>query len=820
MIKDSGLPAAPDYQALFEAAPDLYLVLRSDLTIVAVSNAYAQATLTRREDILGRGIFEVFPDNPNEPTATGSRNLRESLERVLKNRKSDSMAVQKYDIQRLEGGFEERFWSPLNTPVLDARGEVVYIIHKVEDVTEFVRLKQQHRKELESGVEARERISKAEAEVFQRAQEISEANRKLRELDRVKTDFFANISHELRTPLTLILGPVTRMLAESEPGSMYRRGLETVERNARLLLKQVNDLLDITKLEAGQLEINYAKSDITHLCRMLAANFEALARDKRVAFTVYASETLHVQIDEEKVERALLNLLSNAFKFTPVDGSVELCVEREGNEAIIRVADSGPGIPPDARMKVFERFQQLPGTGRTGGTGLGLSIVKEFVTLHRGSVHVEESSLGGAAFVVRLPLYAPEDTAVAEQRVGTRSEPSVVFLAELRDHVASSTSDEQRAAHGGLVLIVDDNADMREHLIGILSQHHRIATAANGFDGLNKIAELLPDLVISDVMMPVMTGEEMARRMLDNPSIRDIPVLMLTAKLDEGLKVAMLRQGVRDYLAKPFSADELAAKVAGLVAERRRILADNAVLVDKLSKSNQDLERFAYAAAHDLKSPLRAIHNLAGWIVEDSVHLLSAESSQHLERLRQQVRRMEKLLDDMLDYATIGIGGKAHSLELTDGASIVRQAVELVAPPDSFEIRLDERLGAMMLKRMPLQQIFVNLIQNAVKHHHRASGTVEVSLAEDETNFIFSVRDDGPGIPAEFHEHVFAMFQTLKPRASSGGSGIGLALAKKLALSENGDISVESVPGHGACFRVRWPKKTLSGAIENDIRYA
>lgn len=820
MTKDSGLPAAPDYQALFEAAPDLYLVLRNDLTIVAVSNAYAQATLTRREDILAQGIFDVFPDNPDEPAATGSRNLRESLERVLKNRKSDSMAVQKYDIQRPDGGFEERFWSPLNTPVLDAGGEVVHIIHKVEDVTEFVRLKQQHRKELESGAEARARISKVEAEIFQRAQEISEANRKLRELDRIRTDFFANISHELRTPLTLILGPVTRMLAEAEPGSMYRRELEIVERNARLLLKQVNDLLDITKLEAGQLEINYTKTDIAHLCRMLAANFEALAHDKRMALTVHAPETQYIEIDEDKVERALLNLLSNAFKFTPVDGSVEISVEREGNEAIIRVADSGPGIPPDARMKVFERFQQLQGAGRTGGTGLGLSIVKEFVGLHRGSVDVEESSLGGAAFVVRLPFCAPEDTAVAEQRVGARHESSAVFLTELRDQVAYLASDEQRAAHGGLVLIVDDNADMRQHLIGILSTHHRIATAANGFDGLNKIAELLPDLVVSDVMMPLMTGEEMARRMLDDSRIRDIPVLMLTAKLDEGLKVAMLRQGVRDYLAKPFSADELAAKVAGLVAERRRTLADNAVMVDNLSKLNQDLERFAYAAAHDLKSPLRSIHNLAGWIAEDSAHLLSAESNLHLERLRQQVRRMEKLLDDMLDYATIGLGSGADSPELVDGAAIVRQAIELVAPPNSFEIRLDERLGAMMFTRMPLQQIFVNLIQNAVKHHDRTAGTVEVNVSEDETNFIFSVRDDGPGIPAEFHEDVFAIFQTLKPRASSGGSGIGLALAKKLAQSENGDITVESVLGQGACFRVWWPKKTLSGATKNGISYA
>lgn len=819
MIENSGPQAAPDYQALFEAAPGLYLVLRKDLTIVAVSNAYAEATLTRREEIIGRGIFDVFPDNPDDPAATGARNLRESLERVLKSCKSDSMAVQKYDVQRADGSFEERYWSPLNTPVLDANGEVRYIIHKVEEVTEFIRLKQQHRAEVESGAEARDQVSRVEAEIFLRAQEVAEANRKLREVDRLRTNFFANISHELRTPLTLILGPVARMLSEAEPGSANLRGLETVERNAKLLLKQVNDLLDIAKLEAGQLDLDYAKADLAQFCRMLAANFETLAHDQRVSITVRTPETLVAEIDEDKLERVLLNLLSNAFKFTPTGGGIEIIVEKDGNDAVIRVADSGPGIPPEARSRVFERFQQLEDAGKTGGTGLGLSIVKEFVTLHRGRVNIEDSALGGAAFVIRLPLSAPEGVAVAEQRLAARRDPSVVFLAELRDRLVETTPEERRKPHGGLVLIVDDNADMREHLIGILAPNHRIETAANGFDGLNKIVELMPDLVISDVMMPVMSGEEMARRMLDDPRIRDVPLLMLTAKMDDTLKLAMLREGVRDYLGKPFSAEELAAKAARLVAERRRILADNAVMIDKLSKSNQDLERFAYATAHDLKSPLRSIHNLAGWIAEDAAAVLDDQSKNHLERLRQQARRMEKLLDDMLDYSTIGLG-KARVAELADGAAIIRHAVELVAPPAGFDIRLDERMGALVLERMPLQQIFVNLIQNAIQHHHRETGAVEIGVAESETDFIFSVRDDGPGIPAEFHDSIFEMFQTLKPRFSNGGSGMGLALVKKLAVSENGDVTVESAPGQGACFRVTWPKKAVSGATENGIRYA
>ncbi|MGV3551245.1 ATP-binding protein [Rhizobium sp.] len=807
---------APDFKVLFEALPGLYLVLDRDLRVVAASEAYLDATMTRRDEIIGLCMWEIFPDNPDDPTVDGSRQVRESQQRALATRRTDTMAVQKYDIPRPDGSYDVRYWSPMHVPVLDAADNVIYVIHRVEDVTEFIKLKQQ----ASEGAALSDQMTKLESDIYMRGLEVSEANRKLREVDRLRTNFFANVSHELRTPLTLILGPVARMLAALPAHDPSRRGLETVERNAQLLLKQVNDLLDIAKLEAGQLELDYSRADVAQFTRILAANFETLAQDHRIDLTVRAPDAVMTELDEEKLERVLLNLLSNAFKFTPSGGGIAIDVKRDGDTLVMRVADSGPGIPAEARSKVFERFQQLEDTGKTGGTGLGLSIVKEFVALHRGSVHIEDSPLGGAAFVVRMPLRAPAGVEVGEQRLAARRDPSLVFLAELRDRMVDTVSDEKRAPHGGLVLVVDDNADMREHLTGILAPNHRIETAANGFDGLNKIVELLPDLVISDVMMPVMTGEEMARRMLDDARIRDIPLLMLTAKMDDTLKVAMLREGVRDYLAKPFSADELAAKAARLIAERRRILADNAVMIDKLTKSNEDLERFAYATAHDLKSPLRSVHNLAGWIEEDSAELLGEESKGHLKRLREQVRRMERLLDDMLHYSTIGLRPNAAPAEQVDGVALFRDAVAMVAPPDGFDVRLADGLAKITVERMPLQQIFVNLLQNAVQHHGSDRGRIEVDVEDTETDLIFSVRDDGPGIPAEFQGAIFDMFQSLKPRFSDGGSGMGLALAKKHATSNNGDITVESASGEGACFRVIWPKKTASEAIKNGIRYA
>src|SRR5687768_8246314 len=232
----------PNFRALFESAPGLYLVLTPELTIVAASDAYLAATMTRREEILGRGLFEVFPDNPEDPAATGARNLRASLERVLQLGQPDTMTVQKYDIRRPEsegGGFEERFWSPVNTPVSGESGELTYIIHRVEDVTEFVRLEQigsERQQQLQSEIyrrsqevaEANHKLVAANEELVRREREVTQLYERLQELHTAKTELFTNVSHELRTPLTLILGPVEKLLGPGLRDATERAELEIV----------------------------------------------------------------------------------------------------------------------------------------------------------------------------------------------------------------------------------------------------------------------------------------------------------------------------------------------------------------------------------------------------------------------------------------------------------------------------------------------------------------------------------------------------------------------------------------------------------------
>ena len=581
MGRDELMPG--DFLRLFRAIPGLYLVLRPDFSIVDASDAYLRATLTQRDSIVGRLVFDVFPDNPDDTDPMSQSSLRASLERVVRDRAPDTMAVLKYDIPKPAGdGFEERYWTPVNTPVLSDTGdEILYILNRVEDVTDYMQAKQADTKRRQLVAELQTRTGKMEADIYQRAQQLHDANTLLREkndelarlydksaeLDRLKTHFFANVSHELRTPLTLILGPVQRLLSADSLSSEDRRDLEVVQRNASTLLKQVNDLLDISKLEAGSMEARYAQFDLARLCRLAASHFETRAHDAGIHFGIVAPAEVTIQADPEKLERVLLNLLSNAFKVTPRDGSVSLTVTVDGQDAVLTVADTGPGIPAEMREAVFERFRQIGRERSSGGTGLGLSIVREFVALHNGAVQAGESPAGGALFTVRIPLSAPAGTAV---------EPMPALdVSSTAEHAAPSLPPRPMRTgtvrdDAPLVLIVEDNPEMNSFIADALEKHYRVACAFDGNEGLEKAIALHPALIVSDVMMPRCNGDEMVAALRKRPEMRSVPIIMLTARADDALRARLLRDSVQDYLAKPFQTEVLLARAGNLIDEQER----------------------------------------------------------------------------------------------------------------------------------------------------------------------------------------------------------------------------------------------------------
>jgi signal transduction histidine kinase len=392
----------PDFQALFEAAPNPYLVLAPDFRIVAVSDAYLRATMTRRDNILGRDLFDVFPDNPDDPDATGVGNLRASLERVLRDRRADTMAVQQYDIRRPAsegGGFEVRHWSPVNSPVLGHDGQVEYIIHRVEDVTEFVRLERLESEQHKITEELRARAGQMEIEIYVRARELDDANRHLRDANKELEAFCYSVSHDLRAPLRAIDG-FSRILVEDYATTLddeARDFLETIRGNARKMGRLIDDLLEFSRLNRQPLKTETI--DMTALVRRALDDLRPEPDGRGVAVEV--GHLPPCMGDPALLKQVYLNFLSNAFKYTRdrEDARVEVgSREEESGGVAYFVKDNGVGFDMRYAHKLFGVFQRLHRAEDYEGTGVGLAIVQRVVARHGGRVWAEAEVDKGATF--------------------------------------------------------------------------------------------------------------------------------------------------------------------------------------------------------------------------------------------------------------------------------------------------------------------------------------------------------------------------------------------------------------------------------------
>lgn len=428
------MASAIDFHAIFDAGPAAYLLLCADpprYTIADVSRAYLGATGTDRDALVGRGLFEVFPENPDEHAENGASDLRTSLDRVLRDGVPDVMGIQKYDIPLRDGSgqFEVRYWSPINTPIVDDAGEVRHVLHRVEDITDFILAREGLGTTIagrSGGVRARDSI---EAEVRRSGAQLKEANRQLKAmseqlveanarlegLDRLKTEFFANVSHEFRTPLTLMLGPLEDLSAR-QLGEVERQLVESAQRNALRLQKLVNTLLDFSRLEAGRLKVNFQPTDLPALTAELASHFDSACAEAKVRLVVDCPPLdAPVPVDPEMWENIVLNLISNAFKFT-FEGEIEVALRASADKAELTVRDSGVGIAEEELPLIFERFHRVQSQrGRSHeGSGIGLSLVRDLVRLHGGDISVESNVGQGTRFVVTLPLHRSEAVEAAK----------------------------------------------------------------------------------------------------------------------------------------------------------------------------------------------------------------------------------------------------------------------------------------------------------------------------------------------------------------------------------------------------------------------
>ena len=419
----------------------------------------------------------------------------------------------------------------------------------------------------------------------------------LQELDTVKSRFFANISHEFRTPLTLIVGPLEDLLG-GEYGALREDVQEQVgvaADNSRQLLHLVNQLLDITRLEAGRLTLNVGAVDAAAFVRHIAGRFTAIAARKDIDFQVAVpDEPVSVYVDADQLEKVVGNLLGNAFKFTPDAGTIALAMTTEDDLAhdgwlVVTVRDTGPGIAPEHLPHLFERFYQADAssTRSQSGTGIGLALVHELVELHHGTIDVESEVGSGTTFTLRLRL---GDAHFSEaERAGAATKPfeqRLSSLSALAGEIVLPDEDTLQVGGGDgqevvspegedvtTVLVVDDNAQVRAYVRRHLARHYRVLEAADGRQALALAAEAVPDLIVSDVMMPRMDGFALCHAVKTHPELDFIPVILLTAKASLDSKIEGLETGADAYMTKPFSVRELEVRVDNLIASRRQLQA-------------------------------------------------------------------------------------------------------------------------------------------------------------------------------------------------------------------------------------------------------
>jgi len=398
-----------------------------------------------------------------------------------------------------------------------------------------------------------------------------------RQVDALKSRFFANISHEFRTPLTLLLGPIEKRLSNATESS-DKKELSIMHSNASRLLTLVNQLLDLSRLESGSLKLQCRQLNLNKLIDRVSSQFASMADSKTITYKIDAAEDINLFADAEKMEKIITNLLSNAFKFTATNGTIHLIISRRtadkqfpSGAAEIMLKDTGIGIDKDELPKIFERFYQVDNTTTRHyeGSGIGLALVKELVDLHRGSIVAESIASEGTCFTILLPL--GKDHLSSDELASTTAEELSPVQTATLEHTLQEVEEIDAGPSMPKLLVVEDNADLRYYLRSCLSNKYSIVESPDGNDGYQKALELIPDIIVTDLMMPGIDGIELCKKLKADEKTSHIPIILLTAKADHFTKLEGLRTGADDYITKPFSQDELVTRVHNLIAIRRNL---------------------------------------------------------------------------------------------------------------------------------------------------------------------------------------------------------------------------------------------------------
>ena len=564
-----------DFQSLFENAPHPYLVLSPDrdFTIIAVNEQYLRATETRRNEVMGRKLFDVFPDNPNDPGTTSTSDLCTSLLRVLHDGVADVMGIQKYDIPQEDGSFKVKYWSPINTPMFGADGKVICIIHQAEDVTDFVQWREQFDANNQTV-----KIDRVEAEVLRRTGELKEANRQLktakaqledreeelaalnellRRQAQAKSEFLASMSHEIRTPLNGVLGMVD-LLQRTALDETQRSFAKTIQSSGKTLLAVINDILDFSKTEAGKMTLVEQPFDLSEIVEEVIMPFRASPHAMVTLVASIAPETpVHLMGDATRIQQVIGNLINNAFKFTErgtVDLRVEpIQVEEDSVQLRVQISDTGIGISPTDQRRLFQPFTQADHGGhRYGGTGLGLIICQRLVGMMHGEIGVDSEPGRGSIF--SFSIWLKRDPAPVPKRAD-------IDLT------------------GKKLLAIDDRSDyLRIIEEQALSLGMRVRAINKSETAIAAALDFHPDIMTIDLDMPALDGFAVDREIAANAQLKEIPRILVTASSTPPGSRELLHTGFSAAYVKPMAAEQLhsmlSVALVGVAMIKPTVIAD------------------------------------------------------------------------------------------------------------------------------------------------------------------------------------------------------------------------------------------------------
>ncbi len=641
---------------------------------------------------------------------------------------------------------------------------------------------------------------------------------KLKSLDRAKSNFLATISHELKTPMTLIVNPIEQAVAASggEKAVLEKDQVETVQRNVHRLSTMISDLLEISRGVIGKSHL--VPSDVHDVRKLIEDLFHSMAplfQEKGVTADLEVNGPLKPHFfDVKKIDKVLYNLLSNALKFTLKGGSVTMKAWDEGGILKISVTDTGIGIPPDKLPTIFARFAQVEqGDSRSyEGMGIGLSLVKDFVEQHGGEAVAESQPGKGSKFTVTLPrgreyfrvpaVTGSETQPLSEQRLDftrelitqTAVRETLPPLAKIREKTGAKT-----------ILVVEDSLEMRNTIIGILSGEYNLVAAENGKQGLAKAKEVKPDLIVTDIMMPEMDGYQMVKEIRREERLKEIPVILLTAKSGEEGLAEGFEAGANDYLTKPFSPSELLLRVQNhlLMQEMKAELVrqQNLASIGTLSAGiSHNMNTFAAGVAASL--------SLAKVCLKEQN--LPDEGRQEIERSLNAAKDALQAIKDMINALEIYSQKNVEGFREENIVETTKAVVDLAHTKVPAHVKIDfdaPRIIQCYYNPHILNPALMNLLDNAGDAcQGRSDAKIAVSVENgDNGTVLITVQDNGHGIPREIQHRIWDPYFTTKNVGS--GTGLGLWMVRRAVELDHGGKVWFDANESGTVFYVQLPKK-------------